>query len=205
LDHLMRTEAPFTAVLEQRRSIRHYGQTPITIEQLGEFLYRTARIKKVLRTEEDNLDLSYRPYPAGGAIYELEIYPVVNKCEGLDAGLYYYHPLAHQLHKVSEKTPYVENLLTYAWMAANQQSQPQLLLAITARFQRIQWKYESLAYALILKNVGNLQQTMYLVATAMGLAPCALGGGNASLFANAAGLNSYAETTVGEFLLGSRA
>ncbi|MFN8625359.1 MAG: hypothetical protein U0587_05185 [Candidatus Binatia bacterium] len=52
--------------------------------------------------------------------------------------------------------------------------------------------------------MGVLYQTMYLVATAMGLAPCAAGCGNADLFARAAGVDYYAETSVGEFLLGSK-
>jgi hypothetical protein len=38
----------------------------------------------------------------------------------------------------------------------------------------------------------------------MGLAPCALGGGHSDLFAEAAGLDYYAETSVGEFILGTR-
>ncbi len=41
---------------------------------------------------------------------------------------------------------------------------------------------------------------MYLVATAMGLAPCAIGGGDADLFARAAGTDYYAETSVGSSL-----
>jgi hypothetical protein len=45
---------------------------------------------------------------------------------------------------------------------------------------------------------------MYLAATAMGLAPCALGAGDSDLFARATGIDYYAETSVGEFLLGSR-
>ena len=40
----------------------------------------------------------------------------------------------------------------------------------------------------MLKHVGVVYQTWYLVATAMGLAPCALGGGDAELFGEAAGL-----------------
>jgi oxazoline/thiazoline dehydrogenase len=42
---------------------------------------------------------------------------------------------------------------------------------------------------------------MYLVATAMNLAPCGLGGGDSDLFAAAAGLDYYVETSVGEFML----
>ena len=45
---------------------------------------------------------------------------------------------------------------------------------------------------------------MYLVATAMDLAPCGVGSGDADLFAKVAGLNYYAETSVGEFVIGSR-
>jgi hypothetical protein len=44
---------------------------------------------------------------------------------------------------------------------------------------------------------------MYLVATAMGLAPCGVGGGDSDSFAWAAGTDYFAETSVGEFLLGS--
>ena len=80
----------------------------------------------------------------------------------------------------------------------------QVLLIFTARLPRIAWKYASIAYALTLKHVGVLYQTMYLVATAMNLAPCAVGNGNADLFARAAGTDYYAETSVGEFLLGSK-
>ncbi len=55
-----------------------------------------------------------------------------------------------------------------------------------------------------MKHVGALYQTMYLVATAMKLAPCGIGNGDSDLFAQAAGCNYYAETSVGEFALGSR-
>jgi SagB-type dehydrogenase family enzyme len=204
LEQLATTDESLSSVLERRRSIRQYGEEPLTIEQLGEFLYRTARIKQTFSAGPDDTDIGFRPYPAGGALCELEIYPVVKNCRGLQPGLYYYHPLQHQLHKVAAGNRYIEALLYQAWTSADRQSQPQVLLAVTARFQRLQWKYASVTYALILKHVGTLMQTMYLVATAMGLAPCSLGGGDSALFARAAGLNYYAETTVGEFLLGSR-
>jgi oxazoline/thiazoline dehydrogenase len=202
LDQLYATDPPLTAVIERRRSIRHHGETPITGQQLGEFLYRVARVKKVVAGNGHAYSMTFRPYPAGGAVYELEIYPVINRCAGLDSGLYYYHPLDHVLHKLAGRTPQVEALLGMAANAA-MDLEPQIFLAITARFQRVQWKYQGVAYALMLKHVGVLYQTMYLVATAMGLAPCALGGGNADLFVRAANLDYYAETTIGEFVLGT--
>ncbi len=62
-----------------------------------------------------------------------------------------------------------------------------------------------MGYALILKDLGAMYATMYLVATAMGLAPCALGGGDSELFSRITGLDPYEEPAIGEFLLGSRA
>ena len=79
-----------------------------------------------------------------------------------------------------------------------------LLITLAARFQRVAWKYRSIAYAVIMKNVGCIYQQMYLVATALSLAPCALGGGNAEHFAQASGLDYYKEGSVGEFTLSGR-
>jgi SagB-type dehydrogenase family enzyme len=199
LDRLSAEERSFTAVLEARRSVREQGESPLSAEQLGEFLYRAARIQKM--SEEGGV--SFRPHPGGGALHELEIYPLVDRCQGLEAGLYHYDPLAHQLSKLAPLNPYVKALLQMAAVTGLLERPPQVLLVIAARFQRMQLKYQSMTYSVILKNVGALYQTMYLVATAMGLAPCALGGGHSDLFAQAAGLNYLEETSVGEFLLGS--
>jgi len=200
MERLRLRDIPFSAVLEKRLTIRNYGQPAITVDQLGEFLYRSARIKEM----SEEAGVSWRPSPGGGALHELEIYPVVQACEGLAGGLYHYNPQAHHLCRLTNAPEaLVQNLLTWGRMTGKLEQAPQVLLVITARFQRVQMKYQSVAYSVILKNVGCLYQTMYLTASAMGLAPCALGGGDSDLFARAAGLDYYAETSVGEFLLGS--
>jgi SagB-type dehydrogenase family enzyme len=151
------------------------------------------------------LEFASRPYPAGGGLYELEVYAAVQACDGLANGLYRYNPLTHQLHLECGQTPELRRLIGDAAASAGIDSdRVQVLLIITSRFQRIAWKYASISYALTLKHVGVLLQTMYLTATAMNLAPCALGGGDADLFARAAKTDYYSETSVGEFLLGSQ-
>jgi oxazoline/thiazoline dehydrogenase len=202
IEELAADDVPFTAVLEGRRSIREQGDEPMTLAQLSEFLFRTVRVTAHHRS--DRGEVTQRLYPAGGALYELEVWPVVDRCAGLDAGLYRYDPLAHALEPVSGRTPEVQALLDNAFHTADRRSRPQLMLAVTARFHCMQWKYEGMAYAAILKHVGVLYQTFYLVAEAMQLAPCALGGGDSDLFARAAGLDPLEESTVGEFILGSR-
>ena len=201
IEALKKHDRPFTDVLESRRSLRNYDDAPLTVNQLGEFLYRSARIQNV---SEDGT-VSFRPSPGGGALHELEIYPVVDLCKGLEPGLYHYNPLNHELYKVADQNPYVQLLVRVAQITAQAEKPPQVLLIIAARFQRMQHKYQSVTYSVILKNVGALYQTMYLVGTAMGLAPCGLGGGHADLFTKAAGTDYLEETSVGEFILGSRA
>jgi oxazoline/thiazoline dehydrogenase len=203
---LVAEDVPFSRVIEKRRSIPIHGKRPIHVDRIAEFLYRSARIRAPRpRDEGVPYDSTFRPYPGAGACYELEVYLVVGACEGLDPGLYHYDPLDHALAVVAGPSRAVTALLDDARHASgNRDGAVHTLVVLSARFQRLTWKYESIAYALLLKDVGVLYQTMYLVATAMGLAPCALGNGNSDLFAEAAGLESHAETSVGEFLLGNR-
>src|SRR5262249_27130238 len=79
---------------------------------------------------------------------------------------------------------------------------PQVLITIAARFGRISWKYCSLAYALLLKDVGVLTQTLYLIATDKGLGGCAVGTTNVGVFAKMTGIEFPVEGPVGQFALG---
>jgi len=96
------------------------------------------------------------------------------------------------------------HVLRYARAAAGISRLPQVLLVVTARIQRLMWKYEGLSYGMILKNAGVMTELMYLVATAMDLAPCALGAGHSAGFAALSGLDPLVEPSVADFILGSR-
>jgi len=201
LAQIERGDTPFVSVIENRRSAREQGDEPINSEQLAEFLYRSARVKEVNQTELG--EVTRRPYPGAGAIYELEIYTVVDRCEGVSAGLYHYDPLEHRLAKLSDQNGRLDGLLEAARNSYKGKTKTQILVVLAARFQRSQWKYASMSYAAILKDVGVLLQTMNLTATAMGLGSCVLGGGDSDLFCEAANLDYYAETSVGELILGN--
>jgi oxazoline/thiazoline dehydrogenase len=199
INQLCRDDVPFTKVLEERRSKREHGKSAITKREVGEFLYRSARVRKIF--ELKGFEFTNRIYPSSGAAYELELYLAINRCNGLASGLYYYSPVKHQLSHLSARTKSVNTLLKSAASTAHTRI-PQILIIVSARFPRMMWRYQSIAYSAILKDVGVLYQTFYLVATAMGLSACALGVGNSDLFAEAAGTNYYEETSVGEFILG---
>lgn len=219
MDAIRQRDQTLTTVLEKRQSIREYDDhQPITLEQLGEFLFRSARVKEIYTLDPEQQAslkemvgeefdwgaLSRRPYPCGGAMYELEIYPLVRHCAGVNPGLYHYDPFQHQLLQLDAAEADIEALLRDAHQSSGEQGVPQVLLILTARFGRLFRKYRSLAYALMLKHVGVLVENFYLVATAMNLAPCALGAGDSDRFAQATGFDYVVESSVGEFMLGSR-
>lgn len=193
---------PFMEVIEARRSQSQAGATPLRVAQLSALLYHAARIKAV-REPDPTQALTYaatqRPGASGGAIHALELYLAVSRCDGLAPGFYHYDPLAHALEHLAELGPDHHRLLQAACQATGTAQPPDVLISMAARFQRNSWKYQSIAYALILKDLGALYQQLYLVATALQLAPCALGAGDSDLFARLAGTDYYAETTVGEF------
>jgi SagB-type dehydrogenase family enzyme len=144
-----------------------------------------------------------RPYPTGGASGDVEIYVTAHRVAGLDRAAYHYDAVAHRLVRVCADPALVDALLRGAAVSTGGTPTPDVLLTFTSRFGRMTWKYDGMAYAATLKHVGVLYQTCYLVATAMRLAPCGLGSGDAHLSARALGLDWATESSVGEFQLGS--
>ncbi|WP_399930775.1 SagB family peptide dehydrogenase [Streptomyces kanamyceticus] len=194
-----------TDALEQRASVRAHGTRPLTLAQLGELLHRALRVRtgRAPAPGRDARPSSDRPYPSGGACYELEFYLSVSRCTGLAPGAYYYAPAEHCLVRLPDREAALGRILAEAGAGAGLSDAPDVLLTMTARFARVSWKYSGLAYALTLKNVGVVQQTLYLLTTAMGLAGCAIGTGDTGLSARVFGLDWREESAVGEFLLGS--
>ncbi|MEM1159942.1 MAG: SagB family peptide dehydrogenase [Pseudomonadota bacterium] len=194
------TDEPFAEVLERRQSHRALGSTLLSIEDLGAFLYRCARVRAVV--DDRAYVASSRPTPSGGACHELEIYAAITQCAGVDPGLYHFAPDNHRLYRLPDEAETHKGLLLDAQTSSGAPAPPPVLFILSARFGRVMWKYDGIAYALVLKHVGVMMQTMYLTATAMGLGGCALGGGDSVRFAEATGLDWRQESSVGEFMLG---
>jgi SagB-type dehydrogenase family enzyme len=200
--------SPVAKLLRERHSTRSFDdQRPITLAELAQFLDGTARVlsRSDMKLDLDDGDHTVRPYPSAGAGYGLELYLAVNLCEGLARGFYHYDAGAHVLAPISVPTNELEALLAEAEYALGAPAATQILITIAARFGRISWKYSSIAYALILKDVGVLTQTLYLMATDMGLGGCAIGITNIDLFAKMTGVEFHVEGPVGQFAIGRSA
>jgi SagB-type dehydrogenase family enzyme len=212
-EELHEADPTLTAAIEGRRSVRRHGPAPVTLTELGDLLYRTARVRSLITIDQQTkrpaaapltgYELSDRPYPGGGACYELEFYVTASNCADLEPGIYHYDPLGHRLEPVSADPTAASELLDCARVAAVMDDPPQVLISLTARFRRLSWKYEGLAYRLALMHVGVVMQSLYLVCTAMRLAPCALGSVSITAAARAFGTDWRVEPCVGQFLIGS--
>jgi SagB-type dehydrogenase family enzyme len=197
--------SPVAKLLRQSHSTRGFdNREPITLAELSQFLDGAARVVSISNAEFDLDDGGHavRPYPSAGAGYELELYLAVDTCEGLARGFYHYDANAHALAPIRVPMQELEAQLTGAGYSMGSTAAPQILITIAARFGRISWKYSSIAYSLILKDVGVLIQTFYLMATDMRLAGCAIGITNIDLFAKMTGIEFHVEGPVGQFALG---
>jgi SagB-type dehydrogenase family enzyme len=191
--------------LDSRRSIRRYADEALPRTALDQFLSLAARARALVETPDLGW-ISSRNYPSGGARYPLEIYPLVYSVNGIEPGLYHYEPFAHRLARLDMSAEHRELLLAHAMQkmgaSAEPIGKPAVLLVITAVFARTCWKYRGIPYQLILMETGALYQTMYLVATALGLAPCAVGAFPELAFAELLGVDCRDEGQVGLFALG---
>jgi SagB-type dehydrogenase family enzyme len=200
--------SPAAKLMRARHSVRSFDpQRPITLAELARFLDASARVTATWQVDSDEVGgppVTYarRPYPSGGASYELELYLAVENCEGLAKGFYHYDAGAHVLVPIEARAQDVEALLTGASLAMAAPAVPQVLITIAARFARVSWKYGALAYALTLKDAGVLTQTLYLMAADMELGGCAVGSVNIDLFARMTGLDFHVEGPIGQFALG---
>jgi SagB-type dehydrogenase family enzyme len=193
-------------VLSRRRTVREFGDEALSPGQLSTLLHHSARVTKT-DTHEVFGELVFRPFAQGGARSELEIYVMVNNVDSLVRGTYYYEARNHGLRLVNSYDEHQAHI--NAWlrraMVRSGGSDPHVVLIITAVFERVMWKYGPISLPLIYRNVGCLYQTLYLVATAMGLAPCAIGASQEKVNSRWLQLDPLVESQVGYFVVGNRA
>lgn len=193
--------ATWEQVLEMRRSCTSFNVKPVALATISKLLYSAAKIKE--QGKNGKLELLKKPLPSPGGLHSLEIYLLAARCGDLVPALYRYQAKNHQLELICDWNKNLESLLRESAFAMQlKESVPPALLLLASRFGRVQWKYQSIAYSLILKEAGVLLGALHLTATALDLSSCILGAGNSPLFNAATGLDPYAESTVAEIAIG---
>jgi SagB-type dehydrogenase family enzyme len=193
-----------TELLETDHAAPAFTTRELSAEQIGEFLYRAARIRSSGRASLPHGtagEVSQRPYVNMARLYELEVYLTVNRCSVLPQGIYHYDPAGHRLVLVSVDTADHAILLDMAMVAAANHRRPAALLSVTTRMARTAPVLGRRAYAAALLHLGALQETFYLTAKAMGLAAHAISVDAGDRVGRALRLDWPAEVCVGECAL----
>jgi SagB-type dehydrogenase family enzyme len=157
--------------LLQRKTCRSYTGAAMTLNDVGTLLYLSLGY---LHEREGDCDDSIatglgarRSSPSGGGLNACEGFLLVRNVVDLEPGIYAYHPDDHSLSRVN---PLPEPALGHLLGGQHFINNLPLGLFITARFDRLWWKYEhSRAYRMAFVEAGHLSQTFQLVATALGL------------------------------------
>lgn len=211
--------ANFYQIIQTRQTIRTYSSNPVTAKALGNLLWYSMHTREEILIDP-SLPRSYegllRPVASAGGLHSIELYLCIHQCIGISPGFYHYDTFNHTLGKVSDLNTPCQNMLEMAVnttcrapqaasVSPGQGQKPDILIVMAARYERNASLHSEtgLAYALILKDAGSIYQQLYLVATALGLAPCGLSFGSSELLEQISGISSKFECSVGEFMIGN--
>jgi len=189
--------------LERRRTIRTYSNRSLSLGELSSLLYHSIRPIEFISDPQLG-DRILRPFPTAGARSELEIYLIGVDVSELEPGAFYYDASSHRLLRLREPDDQYARIIQSVHIATGEKlsRDPPVILLITAVFERVMWKYQGFGLSLIYKDVGALFQTLYLVAAALNLAPCAIGSGDEAENSRWLGLEPLSESQVGCFVIG---
>jgi putative peptide maturation dehydrogenase len=113
-----------------------------------------------------------RTSPSAGGFHPIEAYPLILAVDELDRGLYHYNPAEHALELLAPLGVDEARALANAFVCGQTYfGDANVLLVLAARFERAFWKYRNHRKALtaLMMDAAHLSQTLYLVATELGL------------------------------------
>ncbi|NBD34463.1 MAG: SagB/ThcOx family dehydrogenase [Chloroflexi bacterium] len=141
------------AAIAERRSVRSFTSTPLTLEEIGQLLWAAQGI-----TDPQQ---GFRAAPSAGARYPLELYVI------LPEGVYWYRPEGHDLTRLS-----AEDMREAAWDAGLRQDalrEAPAIFLFTAVYERTAERYGDRAERYIHMEIGHAAQNLALQAVAMDL------------------------------------
>jgi SagB-type dehydrogenase family enzyme len=178
----------FRDVLARRRSQTPGALAPLALGALASILGAAYRAES-----------AGRAVPSGGALYPLELYPIVLSVDGVEPAVYHYNPYRHSISRLrAVERGQVAAALVDPALADHAAA----LVVVTAMFWRSRFKYGLRGYRFVLLEAGHLMQNALLAATALGVPARPLGGFYDRLLDALVGADSLDEASVYALLLG---
>jgi len=169
-----------------RRSVRDYTGEPLTLDDLSRLLHAAQGITEPRR--------GLRAAPSAGALYPIELYPVVRDVVGLEPGIYHYAVQEHALERVQAGDWHTG--VMQAGLGQSVLGRAAVCFVLSAIFQRTRFKYRERAYRYVLLEAGHVGQNLCLAATGLGLGACTVGAFDDDDLNELLGLDGQEEATL---------
>ncbi len=159
--------------IRARASRREFAASPLPLTQLSALL----RLGNGVGSTHDvgGRPVSYRRAAANsGGLGSVEVYPVVLDVDGLDAGMYHYDSVRHQLSllRPGDFRDWLREVVFFQL----EFPEAAVALVLTGAIGRLRAKYGLRGYRFALLDAGHVSENLYLVATALGLQVSATAG-----------------------------
>ncbi len=168
-----RLDVSLRAVLAERRTVRDFAPTGLSLTALGDLVVTAAGISRRQPPAEGEPP-ERRPYPSAGALYPLELHLLTGAVEGLDDGHYHFDPRTGELEVL--RLGRWQEALTACTLHHAVLAPCNAVVAIVGVPARTMTKYGQRGYRFMLLDAGHLAQTLALVASGLGLGAVTVGG-----------------------------
>jgi SagB-type dehydrogenase family enzyme len=186
---------PFHALTRSRRSARDYGGLSLDRGDFDALLHTACGVTGAMPWAGREVKL--RAYPSSGALYAVEIYPVVFHVEGLAPAVYHYRPVESVLEVVKPGIDPASFVGAALPVDRQMVAGASALFCLAGCFLRHERKYGEGGYRMLIAEAGHISQNLVLAATALGLSARPFGGVFDDLLNHELGLDGAEE----QFLL----
>ena len=162
------------AALRNRRSIRSYLDTPLTLPEVSQILWAAYGITMTRDKMPAFLRGGFRTAPSAGGLYPLDIYLAAFNVTGLPAGIYWYNSEKHQLVRIVEGDRRKE--VSEAVFNQGMFETASAAIAYSAVYERTTKKYGQRGRdRYVCMDLGHSAENVYLQAYALKIGTCAVG------------------------------
>ena len=164
----------FHAVTRSRRSSRDYSGVALERSDFDALLHTACGVTGAMPWAGREVKL--RAYPSSGALYAVEIYPVVFRVKGLEPAVYHYRALENVLEVVRPGIDPGQVVGAALPVERDMVAGAAALVCLAGCFPRHERKYGEGGYRMLVAEAGHISQNLILAATALGLSARPFGG-----------------------------
>lgn len=184
--------------IEGRHTLRKYTDIPLKLDELTYLLWVSQGVKNI-----SSRPSTTRTVPSAGGRHAFETYLLVNRVDGLQAGLYRYMAVENQLAHL-QADPQINPLLTKACLDQSQVATSAVTFLWVAVVERMFWRYVERGYRYMHLDAGHVCQNLALGAEQIGCAICPIAAFDDDLVNQTLGLDGKDQFVIYLASLGKR-